>query len=437
MSSMIKKLAILLLILFPVSSLGMEQVLMSGTLVGGAGDLSTSQTRAIVMGGSNFMASGVSVWCNVPTDAIFKHLQVTLTTAPGAGKSWTFDVNVSGLSDLDDADFSVTISGTDTYGEDMSDNLFIPANQPVRAFEVDFRATASGGPATTPVYWTLVSQSMSPKTSWYCGAVNNVNLSTTLTEYLTLSGESSTIYSTEQRAQMIVPFSGTLHSLWAGNGAPATTTPATAWYDFTVRKNAVDTAITCRLDSINILVDNDCADTVNTVTVAAGDRITVKSVPSGGPVTIAPTVSLAITADTDGQYAIPTSSDNTQSTATNYRQVWSGRSNVGTAATGIDQITRGGVSIQALYAFTSNTPGVLRHFIYTLQKNAVDTTLTCDQTGAVQTCVTTGADIYLTTLDLLDTKVARTGLGVPNNTPDISYLATASTSAKQIWTDQN
>ena len=60
-------------------------------------------------------------------------------------------------------------------------------------------------------------------------------------------------------------------------------------YTFTVRKNAVDTTTTCAITS----TATTCSDVAHTITVAAGDKISVKVVASGSPALVSASWSLS------------------------------------------------------------------------------------------------------------------------------------------------
>ena len=63
----------------------------------------------------------------VPTGGTFKNLRIRLTSAPGAGNSWTFTFRKNRA----DTSLTVTISGTDKEGSDISNTVSVVAGDQV------------------------------------------------------------------------------------------------------------------------------------------------------------------------------------------------------------------------------------------------------------------------------------------------------------------
>jgi hypothetical protein len=84
---------------------------------------------------------------------------------------------------------------------------------------------------------------------------------------------------TESNIEQIVPVGGTLSNLYVRlDGTPGGASTGKS-YTFTVRKNGADTTVTCTI----LETATTCSDTTNSVTFNAGDRISIKTVASGGP----------------------------------------------------------------------------------------------------------------------------------------------------------
>lgn len=85
--------------------------------------------------------------------------------------------------------------------------------------------------------------------------------------------------STEANVVIVVPSTATASDFYCyASAAPGTTSSGKQWA-LTVRINGVDTAITATIFETS----QSASDTAHTALVTAGDRITVKVVPSGTP----------------------------------------------------------------------------------------------------------------------------------------------------------
>jgi hypothetical protein len=87
---------------------------------------------------------------------------------------------------------------------------------------------------------------------------------------------SGDVNASEAAVEVEIPVASTISDFRVRlNGSPG----AGNSYTFIVRQNGADTAVTCAITDAAI----SCADTVNTVAFAVGDRISIRSIPASSP----------------------------------------------------------------------------------------------------------------------------------------------------------
>ena len=87
---------------------------------------------------------------------------------------------------------------------------------------------------------------------------------------------SGNVNASESVVQLDVPVASTFSNLYVRlNASPG----ASKTYTFVVRKNGVDTALTCAISG----AATACSDTVNTVTFVVGDLISIRATPTSSP----------------------------------------------------------------------------------------------------------------------------------------------------------
>ena len=171
----------------------------------------------------------------------------------------------------------------------------------------------------------------------------------------------------------------------------ATTTPtgATSW-TVTVFKNGSSTSIACTLD----LTHNPCSDTTNSITVAAGDTLSIQTVPNSTPPGTPMTFDSNWRPTTPGEYPIFTQATALpQNTGTRFVNM-AGYANAGqTAAGGSNTITPAGTSITVKGAALSisTAPSSTFSRIGTVYSGATPagmaaSSVTCSITGVATTC---------------------------------------------------
>lgn len=262
------------------------------------------------------------------------------------------------------------------------------AQSPINSFppgafqnQAALSGAVSSAPMTTPI---LIS------------GPNITGPNTGTAQYLGLGGGYTTGWaSTEGQRKTPTPIPGTFTTLIVKS--PNTTVSSNKW-TFTLRKNAVATALTCTIDGA-APADN-CSITTN-VTAAAGDYWDIQSCPgvlSGGTCSVgsAPTaltnlsISLLFTGTNNNEGMLLGSGTTSVSTSvTNYI----GYTVTATAGTSDDSavsniIADAGV-IDNLYCEVNTAPGSGKSWTVTLVKNGVDQSVVC----VIQDANTTGTSV--------------------------------------------
>ncbi len=255
----------------------MKQVITGGTRNG----LTTTDGYLVPMGLSTLDNPALTVQAPIPTAGTLSGFRVRLAEAPGAGQSRTFQVYLGTTGYL-----SITISGTDTTGSSAA-SVAVSAGDLVA-----IAVTHSGSPANTAAYFALNFTGDTPNESILLGAGGD--MSKTVTVFGSVAAENSPT-TTEDDWRQIIPTAGTLKSLYWKCGDPGT---APQGYRLTLRKNGASTALTSTITAD----DTTGNDVAHTVTVAAGDRVTMMMEPVNTPdITRRGNWGLVFVADTDGE----------------------------------------------------------------------------------------------------------------------------------------
>ena len=290
--------------LFAPPAFSMQQMIVGG--VGSSGTVSNSVTHYIspVTQDRASSTTEANVQALSPISATFGSLNIRLSGSPGSGKSFLFTLRKNGA----DTTLTCTVADTNTT---CSDTTHTVSMAPGDVFSVS--SVPSGTPtARSPFISMVVDSASSTIASMYSTNSNGVNMSNSATRYCSINALLGGGFSaTESQANVVIPQSGTIKNLYVNlQAAPG----AGKSYTFTVRKNGSDTVVTTgAVTGASTTTGND---TTHSVTVAAGDVVTISIVPSGTPT--ATTVQIAVEFDSDkSSYfmlvanSISTTTDNT------------------------------------------------------------------------------------------------------------------------------
>jgi hypothetical protein len=277
-----------------------------------------------------------------------RSFSVRLTTAPGVGNSRTFSIcRNDNSSVLVSTGLTITISGTDTTGsvtgiiEDFTFGDLVAikseiAGTPAAAGIVDMWGTcrASG-----------IQQIHSNNSTAVSNATPTFNL---FQGCYAVAAEP-----TEADAEQIIPCAGTISM--ANFRTPAGAPGAGTQYDIVLRKNGADTAITGTISGTS----SSATDYVDSVTVAAGDRVCWKITPTGTPTARAVSISCNFTPDNPQNSIMCFALQGNSSTSAErfVNPLGRGSGAYGSVRADVDTPMPASVTISHLYARVGTAPG--------------------------------------------------------------------------------
>jgi len=301
-----------------------------------------------------------------------------LISAPGAGTSYTFTVIKNGSATA----LAVTISDASTVGNDNTNTVSVVAGD-----TLSIQATFSGVPASVASQsWNFkvtTTDLTAPILSSYSAA------STSATNYGSLTGGQAGWTAAEADSQIIVPTSGTISRFYA----KLASTPGTSKsYQFTVMLNgsasALDMTITGAVSTGN--------DVTHSISVSAGDTLTIRSLPTGTPTSQSSIAfGLVFTPTTPGESffgygsgAVPANNAN------NFDQVLAGGNSTwgGSGAESSRILVPGPVTLKKVYVKIGTAPGVGTSRTITVRKTSASTALAVTMADA-STSGNTAADV--------------------------------------------
>lgn len=118
------------------------------------------------------------------------------------------------------------------------------------------------------------------------------NASTSVTNFIPGNGDAATSATESGIFLLPVPVAGTATAIYCTYGAQGTGPGAAGSYALTLRKNQVDTALTC---TITGLTTTACSLTGQSVALAAGDLVSFSIVPATVPTANTMSCSVAVT----------------------------------------------------------------------------------------------------------------------------------------------
>ncbi len=190
---------------------------------------------------------------------------------------------------------------------------------------------------------------------------NTGALSTTLTVY---GGNLAAWTGTEALVQKLVPAAGVFSNFKVNlNGAPS----AGKSYTFTVRKNGVDTGIVVAISGTATTGE----DVTNTATFAAGDLLSISSVPSGTPTArVVSSGYLQFAPTTSNRYVTIAGSDDAAALL-QYNAISGGRAAWNTTENIVYNIIPHVVTLKEFHVKTTAAPGAGKSWTFTIFLNGV------------------------------------------------------------------
>lgn len=201
----------------------------------------------------------------IPVAVTLSDFYLYIGTAPGVGSSLVFTIMQNGVA----TGLTLTIADNATSGSITGTSVNFAAGD-----TISLQCTANGTPALSSVHQWFV------KTTGANAVMLGGNTqapSGTATSYSNIIGcKGDPWTATEADIQVIVPTAGTLRNLWVKQ---ATAPGGAASYTYTVMQNGAASSLAAAISGTN----TSASDTADTVTVAAGDTLSLRSVPASAP----------------------------------------------------------------------------------------------------------------------------------------------------------
>lgn len=331
-----------------------------------------------------------------PAAGTVQNLEVRLDTAPGAGTSYQFTFR----QELADTALTCTVSDTDTTCSDASSTVAISAGD-----RLSVEVTPTGGPQPTRVSFVLeFIPTVEGDTVLMGTSGGNFSPGTGYSPFV-----GGTFSASESSVRVVIPIAGTLKDLYVRlSAAPDTDNSRT----FTLRKNATSTPLTVTYGS----ADSGLLSSTSTVSVAAGDTITMQKTETGTPALASAAWGVVFVPDNPGDFVIPANSSAILSTSAVTYFGLSGSTQSSTEAV-VQTLGSSGYMITGAYAVLTAAP--LQSYSMALRQDEANATTTFAMTisGLNTTSSVTGESFTPLEGALYATAVT------PSNTPQSVRLA--------------
>ena len=314
----------------------------------------------------------------VSTSGKIKNLRVKLNDAPGAGKHYDFTLRVNGAPSA----LTLEIADAATSGANIVNEIDVVAGD-----TISLECNPDNTPTARFATWTSMFEGATAKESLLLGSAGNSILNVSTTYYFSVT-QSTNYQPAENDSRQICPTAGKIKNLYVELSIDPGAAPDAL--RFTLRKNGVSQLLT-----VTIVADDTTGnDTVNEITVAAGDILTMMVEPVSTP-TGTPYFHWGMTfvADTDGESIILGGDEDDLNTgATEYNHLCGFASNW-TADEAFRYQLGQLCTLKKLYVLLSAAPGDGKSYTFNLRKpgnGQAAGNLTVTITGAA---VTTGNDV--------------------------------------------
>lgn len=242
----------------------------------------------------------------IPDTGILKQWRIELTVAPGAAKSYTYELYKNGAA----TGYQIVISGAGVTSGTNDTELAIAAGD-----LISMSCTPAGTPAAAGVKSSMIFESSTiGNVPLICGSETSVGATTDRYNAM-LGGVNWAATVAGTNVQVMCPSSGTIKNLYIStNSAPGIGSSMT----FTVAKNGVDTALVATVSGALTVA----SDVANSFTVVAGDLLEIHyTIGSGAPGgKIASWGAVFVPNDSTRQPILSGNNDATNVAAENYNQ---------------------------------------------------------------------------------------------------------------------
>ncbi len=345
---------------------------------------STTVTEYASLEGSGlgaFATTAPPVQQVIPHDLTLSDFYISLSAAPGSGKSWTIHLRQNN-SNL----FTITIADAATSGSYTGAPLAFTAGD-----LVDVEFIPSGTPAAPQFAW-VIRQKAAGQYAILGGKSNG-----TVATYVPCQGRTAGNV-TEDNIIQIMPHACTITNLYMISNVD----PSSSSWVATLSKNNVDQALTATMAAGS----TSAHDTAHSISVAAGDKISTHITTPGTPATSRVGASYTVVPTTDGQSAIMfINSTLASATAVNYN--YAQGTVLGSWATveSTQQTLSRATTLTAFYCRQVSGVGSGKSYPVLVRKNSADTalTVTLDNTAG-STKNITGQSVAVADGDFLNIK---------------------------------
>jgi len=293
---------------------------------GGGGDASNTKRRMVVAGNMSL-----------------RNLSISAATAPGGGTgAIAYTVIVNGSASL----LTCTMTDPATTCTDSTNVINL-----VRGDTVSLQATtAAGAPAYSAITGYVIKDITNTNRNDFVGCPASATIfSTSATNYL---GINSSCAPNATEGGGLIPIVAQVSQLYVYLDGSAGAGASGKSYTVTLRKNQVDTAITC----VVLETATTCQDTVNSITTAPGDILSLKVVPANTPTARYISAGVKLTSSIPGTFVVPSGAASPSVSAIHY-SAFSGGATTTASTTTNNQLLPGNLYAMGFYAKAATAPG--------------------------------------------------------------------------------
>ena len=360
--------------------------------------LTQNVTRYMVLSDSYFLPSATEdeTQAIISATATMKNAYVEFGTAPGVGNTVTCTLRVNEA----DTGIVVVVSGTDTTGSDVTHTASVSPGD-----RINWKVVTSATNSAARIRMSIQVDGATANESIMLGTSGSGSAGTA--NYFALDGMSGVGDSQEVRGRQLCPTAGTLKNLYinlvAAPGVGANRV-------FTVYQNGSSTGITVTIADGN----TTGSDTSNTISVSAGDTLSLLSGSSAG-VPTASKLRFGITLDatTSGHFPVLAGGPTDPSTsAVRYTPIQTTRSSFD--STGVYETTEvrfacgQEITMKNAYVKVTTAPGAGKSWAVAVRVNGSDSALIVNLADA-NTSANDTDDVTVANFDNLSVGFTPTG----------------------------
>lgn len=355
-----------------------------------------------------------------PHSLTFDRLQILLGTAPGVGKSWSFEILKNGST----TGLICVISDAATSAIDATNSVGFSAGD-----TITLRSVPTGTPAGSGSIRWNIRQSATGMTAIFGGAQQNLNSGAIrFNEIMNYTGW----VIDENLVKSMIPTGGTISNLHIITSvAPGGATS----YTIDISKNATPQSVSATISGASVSAN----DTSNSFSVAAGDFIALRSSPSGTPTTAFLKWSCSFSPTNDGESFLTGSYGSSVAQSGSVYGWLKARGNWHTTESN-RQVLGADFTVKALYANVNPAPGSGRSRTFSFRVNSSTSSAVAPISGTNASANITGQSVAVADGDLIN--LLHVGAGSPAvtnyvNTGVLLYAASASQASDTLTDDFN